>query len=1009
MGFLILTGMLSSNTEVVAMFQSVERPVSSSQRDLRPLEPGKAVEASLDAGQSHHYSLALETNQYVRLIVESDKDVIALLVAPSGKRLLREDTRYHSTRVLTPTCVTEESGNYNLEISSPGKAAAPGRYRLTVGKLRAATDEDRKLLAAGLTFGEARKLAGQPGQSTAESLRLAIEKYKEALHLFRELGDRNSEGHTLSSIAGIYNSLNEYHTARDFYTHAISLYQAVGDRAGESRALYGLAFIYRDLGEYQRAIEHINSALSALRIIGDRRNEAFALMAVGNLHSILGEDQKTIGLYDQALSLFRATGDRRGEANSLNLIASFLLSQNEPKKALELYNQGLAIYRAFGDRRGEADSLTGLGRVHTALNENREAREFYDQALQLHISAGSRRGEAHTHFYIGRSYFLLGEHQKSLEHLTRALELSRAVKERRTQGAAAYDIARVQRALGNLTEAHSHSEAAVRIAESLRHQIPGPDLRASFFASVQKYYELEAEVLMQLHKARPAEGFDSAALAVSERARARSFLELLAEARAEIRHGVGPALLEQERSLGQMLNARAESQTQLLSGKHTPEQAAAAAREVDSLLSQYQEMQSQIRASSPRYAALTQPQTLTLNDIQQLLDGDTLLLEYGLGDERSYLWAVRKGSLTTYELPKRSEIEDAVRRFYELVKTDSGTSKVTEAAQELSQILLPPVAAGLGLKRLAIVPDGVLHYLPFAALPSPDASGKGLSKGQGMPERPPLIVEHEIVTLPSASVLAEMRRDLAGRKAAAKAVAVFADPVFTSDDPRLQPTAEKGQRPADTRSLGRDLERAMRDVGASEGFARLPFSRREAEAISTIAPVSEAMKALDFQASRSAAFSNDLSQYRIVHFATHGLLNSNHPELSGIVLSLVDREGRTQNGFLRLHDVYNLKLPAELVVLSACQTALGKEIRGEGLVGLTRGFMYAGAPRVVAGLWKVDDAATAELMKRFYRGMFARGLRPAAALREAQVEMWKQRRWRQPYYWAAFVIQGEWK
>lgn len=989
--------------------QSVGRPSSSSQLDLRLLEPGKAVEANLGAGQSHHYSLALESNQYVRLIVEADKDVMALLVSPSGKRLLREDTRYHSTRVLTPTCVTEESGNYNLEISSPGKDAATGKYRLSVGKLRAATDQDRKRLAAGLTFGEARKLAGQPGQSTAESLRLAIEKYKEALHLFRELGDRDSEGHTLSSIAGIYNSQSEYHTARGFYTEAISLYQAVRDRAGESRALYGLASIYRDLGEYQKAIEHIEAALSLLRIIGDRRNEAFALMAVGNLHSILGEDQKTIGLYDQALSLFRATGDRRGEANSLNLIGSFLLSQNDLKKALDLYNEALPIYRAIGDRRGEADSITGLGRVHTALNENREARELYNQALQLHVSAGRRRGEAHTHLHIGRSYFLLGEHQKSLDHLTRALELSRAVKERLTQGAAAYDIARVQRALGNLAEAQSHSEAAVRIAESLRYQVPGPDLRASFLASVQKYYQLETEVLMQLHKERPAEGLDSAALAVSERARARSFLELLAEARAEIRHGVGQDLLEQERSLGQMLNARAERQTQLLSGKHTAEQATAAALEIESLLSDYQRVQSQIRATSPRYAALTRPQTLTLKDIQQLLDGDTLLLEYALGDERSYLWAVCRGSLTSYELPKRAEIEDAVRRYYELVKTDSGTIKVTEAAQELSQILLPPLAAGLGLLRLAIVPDGVLHYVPFAALPRPVASGRGSGKGQWAPERPPLIVEHEIVTLPSASVLAEMRRDFAGRKAAAKAVAVFADPVFTSDDPRLDPTGEKGQPPADTRSMSRDLERAMRDVGAGEGFARLPFSRREAEAISTIAPASEAMKALDFQASRSAAFSNDLSQYRIVHFATHGLLNSNHPELSGIVLSLVDREGQPQNGFLRLHDVYNLKLPAELVVLSACQTALGKEIRGEGLVGLTRGFMYAGAPRVVAGLWKVDDAATAELMKRFYNGMFAKGLRPAAALREAQVEMWKQRRWRQPYYWAAFVLQGEWK
>lgn len=1015
---LMISGRLAmSRTQVSSLFlQTAGASASSSQGDIRALEPGKSVERDLAAGQSHTYSLALESGQYLRLIVEAkDMDVMAVLVAPSGKALLREDTRYHSRRVLTPTCVTEESGSYQLEVSSPGKDEAPGRYRVSIEELRAATGQDRKRLAAALTFGEARRLAGQPGQSTAESLRLAIEKYKEALQLFRDLGDRDSEGHTLSSIAGLHNVLNEYHTARDFYTQAISLYHAVSDRAGESRALYGLAFIYRDLGEYQKAAENFDSALSILRILGDRRNEAFALMSIGNLHAILGENQKAIGYYDQALSLFRATGDRRGEANSLNAIGSFHLSQNESEKALDSYNQGLVIYRTLGDRRGEASALIGVGRAHTLRNGNQKALESYQQALRLYGSVGSRSGEASAHHDIGRSCLLLGEHQKSLDHLNQALALSRAVKERRVEGAALFDIARVHRAIGNLVEARSHSEAAIQIAESLRHEVAGPELRASFFASVQKYYQLETDLLMVLHKQRPTEGFDSAAIEMSERARARSLLELLGEARAEIRQGVDATLLERERSLGQLLNAKAERQTQLLSGKHTPDQAAALAKELEPLLTEYQQVQAQIRATSPRYAALTQPKPTSLKDIQQqLLDPDTLLLQYALGEERSYLWAVSKESLTSYELPKRAEIEDAARRFYELAKTDSKTDEVTEAAYQLSQVLLAPLAARLlGPKRLVIVPDGALHYVPFAALPLPETRGNIAASPRrpfsAPPSSVPLIARHEIVTLPSASVLAELRRDLAGRKAAGKAIAVFADPVFTKDDPRLKPTGEASPTRAEKESPSSDLSRAMRDVGAGEGFARLPFSRREAEAIATIAPAGQAMKALDFQASRTTAISDDLSHYRIVHFATHGLLNSNHPELSGIVLSLVDRQGQPQNGFLRLHEVYNLKLPAELVVLSACQTGLGKEIRGEGLVGLTRGFMYAGAARVVAGLWRVDDAATAELMKAFYRGMFAKGLRPAAALREAQVEMWKQPRWRQPYYWAAFVLQGEWR
>ena len=203
------------------------------------------------------------------------------------------------------------------------------------------------------------------------------------------------------------------------------------------------------------------------------------------------------------------------------------------------------------------------------------------------------------------------------------------------------------------------------------------------------------------------------------------------------------------------------------------------------------------------------------------------------------------------------------------------------------------------------------------------------------------------------------------------------------------------------------MTRAINDVRGE--LRRLLLTRDEAEAILSVTPRNDGFGALDFRANRATVTGDELSRYRIVHFATHGLLNSEHPQLSGVVLSLVDERGQPQDGFLRLHEIFNLRLPAELVVLSACQTGLGKEVKGEGLVGLTRGFMYAGAARVVASLWRVDDAATAELMKRFYRRMLKDGMRPAAALRAAQVEMWRRPQWRSPFYWGGFVLQGEWK
>jgi len=327
---------------------------------------------------------------------------------------------------------------------------------------------------------------------------------------------------------------------------------------------------------------------------------------------------------------------------------------------------------------------------------------------------------------------------------------------------------------------------------------------------------------------------------------------------------------------------------------------------------------------------------------------------------------------------------------------------------KLSQMLLVPVANQLGQKRLLIIGDGALQSIPFAALPIPETTSPPApslqGKGAGGLGFTPLLVQHEIVTLPSASTLAVLRNELKGRSPAAKTVAVIADPVFSTKDDRFLSSQPQQSH---TTTLPSEVKRSATDIGVI--LDRLKYSRTEAETILSLVPATERSSALDFAASRATATSPDLAQYRMVHFATHGLLNNVHPELSGVVLSLVDEKGADTDGFLRLHDIFNLNLPAELVVLSACETGLGKDVQGEGLVGLTRGFMYAGAKRVVVSLWSVNDTATAELMKRFYQQMLEKGVNPVAALRAAQLEMLKSEQWKAPYYWAAFVVQGEWR
>jgi CHAT domain-containing protein len=595
---------------------------------------------------------------------------------------------------------------------------------------------------------------------------------------------------------------------------------------------------------------------------------------------------------------------------------------------------------------------------------------------------------------LGVTYRQLGNLNEALKQHREALSLLQTVGDQLAEASVLKNIAWIEREQGQLAAARRDIELALTRLEFLRANVTGQETRSSFFATVTDYYELNTDILMRLHAVEPNAGYALAALKSSEQARARSLLEQLNETRADIRQGVNAELPERERTLKQQLTGKLDSLVRILNTKAPEAQKTAAQKEASELTAAYRQVQAEIRQTSPHYAALTQPQPLDAAEIQKLLDDDTLLLEYALGEKASYVWAVTSSSVTSYALAPRADIEKLARQVYEQLaqrpsRNAAPDATLVQTAAAFSRTLLGARAPQLNKKRLVIVAPGILSYLPFAALPHPTT-------------RQPLLAAHEIANLPSASVLAVLRRDTSQRAAAGQTLAIFADPVFEASDPRVAVTK-------DTTNAQPMMPRRAFLSPTRNGFARLAFSRQEAEAIYAVAARGTVTKATDFDASRAAVTAAQLSQARMLHFATHGLLNNEHPALSGLVFSLVNQQGQPQDGFLRLHEVFNLKLNADLVVLSACETALGQDLKGEGLIGLARGFMYAGAPRVVASLWKVDDLATAELMKLFYRGMLKDGLRPAAALRAAQRELARQPRWAAPYFWAGFVLQGEWK
>jgi len=884
------------------------------------------------------------------------------------------------------------------------------------------------------TFGEMSYWAGD--------LQKAIAHYQESLVLWRALNDIRGQAQTYTYLGYSYSDLGQVNEASDFYEQALSLWRASRDRRGEAIAHIAVGRLYERMGESQKALSVFAEVLPAIRSIGDTEWEASAINGMAYIYNRLGQEKKAIEFYLQSLALFRRIGNRGAEAGTLGEVGRIYFSVGNTEKAIEYLEQSSTMFKALGARRMEFVQLKDIGRVYEALGNVSRALENYQRAGAFFHVTKDLRNEAISLTLAGGVYEAKGRYQLALEHYNKALPLFRQAVSSISEATTLYKIAHLERKRGSLAQAQAKIESALELSESVRAKVASPELRASYLASVRQQYELYVDVLMCQRNGN--EEFEAQAFEVSEQAHARSLLEALKEARSDIRAGIDRALIERQRLLGQSLNAKAARRAQLVSGKANQDEVFALDREIDQLSDDYEALEGQIRAQSPRYAALTQPQPLSLRAIQQMLENDSVLLEYALGDERSYVWAVWRSEVSSFELPGRVQIEGAARKLYKLLTANQpvagetleerrarvvdSDARIASETTAFSRLVLGPVLSRLGNKRLIIVPDGALQYIPFQALTVPASARDGNARRQTRTndltedqiwagEQVPLIIDHEIVNEPSASALALVMGDAAQRKRPPNSVAVFANPVFEADDPRVNPTGTP-QTQNEHQDLAANIEKpspksqvqeAFRDVGFGEGtnIPPLPASREEADAIMSVAPWRSGLKAVGFDASRATITGTDLGQYRVVHFATHGFVDYEHPELSGLVLSLVDQQGRSQEGFLRMHDIYNLKLPVDLVVLSACNTALGKDVKGEGLIGLTRGFMYAGAGGVAASLWKVDDEATAELMKHFYEGMFKRGLTPAAALREAQIAMWSQKRWHSPYYWAAFVLQGQ--
>ncbi len=1013
------------------------------------LPPLAAQTREIKGGDKHSFRVRLEAGQFLHALVEQENiDLVTAIYSPDGKQITESDSPNGSWGSEPVLLVAPVAGEYRVEVRAPGNSARAGRYKIEILAQREATAIDKGHVTAQMALDEGAKLMTQ---QTAAAKRSAIEKYQIALPLFQAAGDNYREALTFLSIGIAYFSLNEFRSAREYFEQTLKRSVTLGDKRLEASTETYMGGTLEILGEVAKALDHQQQSLKLAREIGARSSEGNALSNIGKIYNDLADWQKALEYYQQALAVFKTLNLVQNQAITLNNIGIAYFQSGELEKALDYLQQSLPLLREVKNRNSEAYTLLNIGRVYRRLNQFEKALDYYNQAqtiqretqnraqlgetldeigvafssqqqyekaldyhrqsLEIQRATGNIRREAIVLTNLGETYTALKQPGKAMEQFKGALEVFRNIDDLASVARVLEGIARIEQQQNNLRDARKYIEESISLRDTVRSRSGSLELRASYRATVERAYEFYVDLLMQQHGRNPDQGFDAEALKASERGRARSLLEQMSEARIDIRQGVDAALIEKERDLVRVLNAKAQREMQLKARKGSADEIALLQREISTLEDEYQQVQAAIRKSSPQYSALTQPQPLDLKGIQQQLDADTVLLQYALGEERSYVWAVTQNSLQAFVLPKRADVEAVAREVYESLVARSVVKSLESPAQRrtrishadanfqhaagrLSRMILAPAAAQFTRKRMVVVADGALQYVPFAALTVSSDRYR------------PIVLDHELVSLPSASAFALQRQILEHRAPARNAVAVIADPVFSASDARLKPgaVAEAANQPAATRII----EHLQGTGNGQLSIPRLPFTRWEADQILAVAPSATSLKAVDFNANRSIATGGELSKYRYVHFATHGYLDTSRANLSAIVLSLFDEQGKPQDGFLRTHDIYNLKLPAELVVLSACETGLGKDVTGEGLEGLTRGFMYAGARRVIVSLWNVNDKATAALMQRLYVGMLRGGRTPAAALRAAQIEMLRTRQWQSPYFWAPFVMQGEW-
>ena len=966
-------------------------------------------------GQAHSFVMDLWPGDLLYLVLQQEGVDIALsLLDPKGQELVYVDgpNGPEGPEFLLAQAKVEgvhrllvhatHSGTYHLSVASMGTPSPEEAALLETLELMeqavASTQsrEDHRFEKARELLQEAQqrmpastppliqaRLRQQLGETldAQGDLSGAATALERANRLLEHHGNAWEQGSLLNTLGNIYVRMGKFDAAFQAFQDSLECFRSVKHLAGRAVAWNNLGVAWASRGEMSEALLAYHRALKLWRELGWTAHQADLAHNLGTYHLSMGRHREGLEDLRQALQLRQRTGDPLKHGHTLSSLAWGLTQTGEYDEALDAYGRSLSLLRQAQAPYDEALVLEQRATLLIQVGRAREASRDLKRSLRLLADAPLH--EAYVRLGLGTAALQLDQPVIARRNLEPALRTFDDLNVRHGMIWAHHKLAQAWRLEGQIDRAAIELRAAIQQIEAVRRALSLPTFRQSYLGTHQDVYGELVDLLMEstitaapeLAEERLVRAFD-----VGEQARGRSLRESLADARSRFRmQQVSDELENRQKELLAQIEILEQHRLQALQ-RRSP------TRFFEVKLAGLWQDLERVREAIRQQGGYRPPkaETIPLPTLRNHLDDDTLLLTYSLGAERSWLWIVHKDSLHAVELGPRQDIERQARRLHQLLPRsgDKGYGTGTRQALEaLSHLVLEPAAQYLDRSRIVVVGDGLLHYIPFGVLPVPGSNGKAL------------LQTAEVVHLPSASSLVHIRRRTDARLPAEHLIAIVTDPVFERIDSRFAPPLEaRGAEPLGGR------------------FRRLPGTAVESRQILDLVPEEETpFLATGFEAKRELLLGGELAYYRILHIATHGVTNFQKPELSGLILSLLDREGRPQHGMVHYHELFDLHLPADLVVLSACRTALGEEIRGEGLVGLTQGFFAAGAARLLVSFWDVDDHATAALMHHFYRGLLHHQLSPAEALRQAQVRVASTEGWEAPAFWAGFSLVGDWR